>query len=242
MTNAQLEDWQRQALLTEYQACQHESDSNSLSYWTMAGIFIGFSAVLLGAILYVITANTRIDAFILRTIVSAVGLGMILILLLLWFWLKRTLYLMDINYKRMREIELDLKIMWKGWRVNAIDRFNALHLNKCEILHDKQIDNIWNKLRQDKKFVKGLSEDYLKKLDQRKKELVQFCSLYPKQHCYERPSRHLHYPAILSILIGLWLFLALATWVPVWLSTTIVIIVFAVSFLIIKLIRKRDEA
>jgi hypothetical protein len=199
------------AWLVEYQACQQESDSNSSNFWTLASIFIGFSSALLGVLLYGMLANidtiTKIiggDAWTLGIIITVVGLGMVSILIFLWFWLKRTQYLMDRNYERMREIELELK-MQKSWRVNILDKWRELKLQKPYTLYEKNIDDIWNKLLP--KLRERLPEKYYAKLDERKNEFVQLCIITPIQHCYERPSRYWNIKFILGILIGLWVFL-----------------------------------
>ena len=87
MANEQLKDWQRQAMLNEYQACQNDNNSTAQNYWLLSGIFIGLSTALLGALLYGILVNFQVDttliakdAYTLRTIVSVIGAGIIIIL------------------------------------------------------------------------------------------------------------------------------------------------------------------
>jgi len=217
-------NWQKQAWLTEYQVCQQDNSSTASNYWTMAGIFIGISSVLLAGIIYVIlagkvfqdlfqggiTADAQSQVLVLRIIVLVLGTGTISIIVFLFFWLKRVNYLADRNYERMREIELELG-MWKSWRVHSIDRWNELHISSSDTLDDKRIDEIWNILQE--KLEKGLPKKYLGKLKQRKEELVRFCNRYRRQRWYEHPSRNVHYKVILGILIVLWLIAIIVVWV-----------------------------
>jgi len=221
-----------EALLKEYEVCQQDINSTSSNYWTLAGIFIGVSSVLLAGIIYGVLANDNgfnaIDCT-LRTLVTIFGVAIITILVFLWFWLKRVNYLTDRNYERMREIELDLG-MWKSWRVHSIDTWKDLGFKSSDTLDDKKIDEIWNSMKG--KLKERLPEKYFKRLRERKKELVQFCNRcnrFHPQHWYEGRSRNLHYIVILSILIGLWLSLILSVWLPL----IAVIIAFPVSTLIV---------
>ncbi len=220
---------ERETWLVEYQACEQESNSNALSYWTLAGIFIGLSSILLGGLIYSIVANIEIfttigvkdDAFILRIIILIFGLAMLFILVFLWLWLKRTNYLMDINYARMREIELRLG-MCKSLRVLVLDKWNKvrrkLGFKTLNELSDDNINEIWQKTLKGKKegeeLAKGLSEESLGLLADRQEELFELCYRYKLQHCYESPSRNLHFPAILIILMLLWLLTILGVWLP----------------------------
>jgi hypothetical protein len=193
---------EEQAWLVEYQACQQDANSNSSTYWTMAGIFIGISSVLLGGLLYGFLANIQAirlasaNACALRTIIVIVGAGMIFILLFLHLWLKRVTYLSDEYYDRMCEIEIQLG-MQRNLRVRVLDEWSKIH--------KKEINERWDELKK-AKSIKRLPEESVSKLDQMKEELVQFCNRFKPQHWYEKPSRYLHFPVILYILIVVWIF------------------------------------
>ena len=114
----------RQTLLTEYQACQHDNSSTSLSYWTLAGIFIGVSSAVFGWLLYALISAAS-QTFSLPIAISVVGGAIIAILYLLRRWLKRVQFLQAMNYERMREIEGEVG-MWKSTRIDALDRWDGL--------------------------------------------------------------------------------------------------------------------
>ena len=209
-------NWQRQAWLTEYQVCQHDNSSSSLGYWTLAGIFIGISSVLLAGLVYGMLANIQELTIIgakyastLRIIICGLGAGMIIILIFLCFWSKRENYLADRNYERMREIELQLG-MWKSWKICVLDLWNKkrckLCFKKTENLSDDDINEIWQKTLEEEKLTKGLSEESLGLLADRQEELFEICYRCEPQRWYESPSRYLHFPMIFCILIGLWAF------------------------------------
>ena len=202
-----------QALLTEYQACQHDIDSSAHSYWTLAGIFIGVSSVLLAGIIYGVLANNTIFSTLdctLRTLITIFSAAIIFILVFLCFWLKRETYLADRNYERMREIEIKLG-MQKSLRVPILDEWKKLGFKRSDALSDKEIDERWKKLKG--KLQEGLPPKCFEKLDERKKELVEFCNRYPSQKWYERPSRELHYKVIFGTLFALWLILITIVWI-----------------------------
>jgi len=168
MTNGNQLTREEQAWLVEYQVCQQDANSTSSNYWTLAGIFIGVSSVLLAGIIYGVLANDNgfnaIDCT-LRTLVTIFGVAIITILVFLWFWLKRVNYLTDRNYERMREIELDLG-MWKSWRVHSIDTWKDLGFKSSDTLDDKKIDEMWNSMKG--KLKERLPEKYFRRLREKK--------------------------------------------------------------------------
>ncbi len=132
-----LQDWERQALLTEYQTCQQENSAESSSYWTLTSIFIGFSSALLGGLVYGVLSNK----FLLQAILSKdadqlqnneillfgiitclISIAVLFILYFLKRWLKRVSFLQQINFYRMRDIERDLG-MWASWRIHGVDHW-----------------------------------------------------------------------------------------------------------------------
>ena len=207
------------ALLVEYQACQHDNNSSASTYWTLAGIFIGISSVLLGGLLYGILSNIQIitkispnDASTLRIIISALGAAIIIILLFLYLWLKRVGYLMDKNYQRMREIELKLG-MWKSWRVHIRDQWNKMMPKKLRFkgffkssveLSDEQMNQIWAQVLEKEK--KGLSKEYHGLLEEKQEKLIDLCDRSRLLPWYKHPTRDTHYKVIFFTLIVVWVF------------------------------------
>ena len=128
-----------QALLAEYQACHQAINSGSSSYWTLAGIFIGFTSAILGGLIYGVISNQTLTQILLKHIHSTdnrefLMLGIIAwvlsmaILIILYFlkgWLNRYNFLSSLYYKRIREIEIDLG-MRKSFIAPAIDDWNIL--------------------------------------------------------------------------------------------------------------------
>ncbi len=233
MTNGNQLTREEQAWLVEYQVCQQDANSTSSNYWTLAGIFIGVSSVLLAGIIYGVLANNNgfyaIDC-ILRTIVTIFGVAIITILLFLWFWLKRVNYLADRYYDRMHEIEIKLG-MHKNFRITAIDEWTRLGFKSADKLSEKEINKRWNILKPE--LLKRLAPEYEVELDKLKQDLVEYCNRCPRQHWYGRPSRGLHFVVIFSILITLWLLLILNVLFPLtWWLNLIIAILFAICIAI----------
>jgi hypothetical protein len=205
-------DDKRQAMLTEYQVCQHDNNTSAQNYWLLSSIFIGASSAVLGWLLYaLITRPTQCP--LNPVVITVISGAMIAILIFLKGWAKRIQYLADRNYERMREIELELG-MWKSWRIHSLDRWTELGLKRYELLNDKSVNQIWEKLKPE--LQKALHNDeHIKKLEMKKDELVQFCNLHGSQKWYEHPSRKVALKGIIFILIGLWVFLILVTCCPV---------------------------
>ena len=111
---------EREAWLTEYQACQQYNSERSTSYWTLTGIFIGFSSVLLGALIYAFSSNKH--SCLLGIITMVISTAVLVILYFLKRWLKRISFLQQINFERMRDIERDLG-MWASWRIHGVDHW-----------------------------------------------------------------------------------------------------------------------
>jgi hypothetical protein len=204
------------SLLTEYQVCQHDNSYTSVSYWTLAGIFIGISSALLAGLIYGVLANndlfqifgqaiTTISAtrqiWMLRIIILILGIGIIWMLCCLWHWLKRVRLLQQINYRRMREIELELG-MWKSWRVHAIDEWQEMRKSKpCD-------NKIWSILVN--KLKENLDTRHSELLEKRKETLVELVKRpYPE---YERPTSKGVFKWILWVMISFWMILILIVW------------------------------
>ena len=193
----------------------------------MAGIFIGISSALLAGLIYGILANEHLfqtfinettiinaprEVWVLRIIASVLGIGIIIILLKLKGWLGRVTFLQQINFQRMREIELELG-MWKSWRVHTIDKWHKIGG------HKKRHKKIWNELWEELK--KNLDTKYSKLLDKRKRELVGLCIRYLSQKDRKKqkidpkyvPSSGVFFACIFWTIFSLWVILVLSVWV-----------------------------
>ena len=198
-----------QALLTEYKACQHDVDSEGISYWTLTGIFIGFSSVLLGGLMYAIFTNNNLLEIILGVpdelasekllllgiTVSVLSISVIIILYSLRRWLRRVNFLQQINFERMHDIERELG-MWKGWRVHGVDH--------------------WEGNTFDKRFISKKDEERL--LEYKKPEWWRLWSTKPKRLWSTKPkyeqSSRLFYDVIFGVLFFLWSLILFAVWIP----------------------------
>lgn len=170
-----------QALLTEYQACQQYNSSSSQSYWTLTGIFIGFSSVLLGSLLYGFTHNK--ERLILGIVTCVISVAVLLILYFLNGWLKRVSFLQQMNFYRMRDIERALG-MWASWRVHGVDNWK-----------DKDFDTKKIPCREDRKrLLKYKPLGY---------EQRNFWQYWSDKQRYEGSSDW-HYNGIFCVLFILW--------------------------------------
>lgn len=113
-----------QALLTEYQVCQQYISERATSYWTLTGIFIGFSSVLLGALIYGFLSSPNKESILFGVATCVISTAVLVIFYFLKFWLKRVSFLQQINFHRMRDIERDLG-MWQSWRVHGVDHWRG---------------------------------------------------------------------------------------------------------------------
>ena len=192
---------QRQAWLAEYQACMNNVISGANSYWTMAGIFIGISTVLLAALIGSVLTNDKLFGLLLSTsndllaetsvlltiITIVVGGVVIAILSFLRRWLKRVAFLQQIDFERMRDIERDLG-MWAHWRVHGVDHWED--------------GNFDNKIRYaDKNRLRCYSPPGYQKQN--------FWQHWRDKTRYEQSSRW-HYDGIFGGLIFLWSFVVLS--------------------------------
>ena len=122
-----------QILLKEYGICHEDSNALASRFWSFANIFIPTNLALLGLLVSFILNNTATlnSSFI----ILIVGLVAIIILICVLFWLKRINHLVQFNYSRAREIEIELG-MWKNLRLHAIDSFKDNSFNTKSISKD----------------------------------------------------------------------------------------------------------
>lgn len=180
--------------LVEYQVAERMINTNILSFWSLAGIFLGFSsAVLAGLGFALLSSNDLLKAFVtnskimgsgipkeiwtIRILTTIVGSGIVIIILKLSKWLKRVNLVTDISRHRIHEIEMDL-----GMTVS--------------LLH-KAVDN-WYELSQ-------AEQDYMA-------QYKDWCLKTRQSSEYEPPSRKAHYPYIFMVLVGLWIVVILCIW------------------------------
>lgn len=217
--NIDAEEPSEQALLREYEACQHDSSSTSVSFWTLASIFIGISSALLAGLLYGLIANNNLFPVLLKVlfgesaqsselrliltlslIVIILSISIFIILYKLWGWLRRARFLQQTNFKRMREIELELG-MWKSWRIHTIDEWQRIKDDKP---FEKKLDKLVNILKE------NLNIKYSDLLSKRERALAEVVKSV-RQSEYEIPTSRGHFKWILGTLFVLWgLFLILA--------------------------------
>jgi hypothetical protein len=183
----------RENLRTEYQVCQQSADANGSSFWTLSGIFIAFSSVLLSGVIFgLLSNNSLLDEYVKTSTFSAsasiftariltiiLGIGMIIIYLALRRWQKRVRFLAKIKYERMNQLELELN-MQQGMLVQGIDDWDMLPKEQQERLTTLN--------------------------------LKKWCDEKRKSKEYETPSRRTHFPIVMNTLIGLWIFTILAIW------------------------------
>jgi hypothetical protein len=135
--NPEQDKTSEQALLAEYQACQQDNSATGSRYWTITGIFMGFSSALLGGVVFAIISSSNFpdilksdlqnglstQTHVSLVLASVIGIFMIIILSLLRLRLRRVRFLQQLNFERMREIEEMLGIH-KNWRVHGIDHWD----------------------------------------------------------------------------------------------------------------------
>ena len=211
-----IEEASEQALLTEYQVCQHDNSSGAQSYWTVTGIFMGLSSVILAGFLYGILSNNlllqaillivkRKDMHILDitqstdtsmivtqvAVISCVVLVLSLIIFIiyfyLWKWLNRVTWLQQRSFERMHEIELELR-MQRSIRIHAIDRWN-----EWKKMHEKELKD------EDKRIKTRIQE----------LKLGNWCDIRRNEDEYETSKRKSYYRNILGSLSTLWLIISL---------------------------------
>ena len=193
MTNGNQLTREEQAWLVEYQACQQYISERSTSYWTLTGIFIGFSSVLLGGLIYGLMSNNVLlkailskdicqlqnkEVLLFGVITYVISIAVLLILFFLKRWEKRVTFLQQINFHRMRDIERALG-MWASWRVHGVDN--------------------WRGSKFDREKIKV--EDRNRLLSYQPRGFWQY---WRDNQQYERPSSKWHYNGIFYTLIALW--------------------------------------
>ncbi len=206
-----LEEPSEEALLTEYQVCQHDNSSGAQSYWTVTGIFMGLSSIILGGLLYGILSNNLLfqaillivkqkdmqtlssilttdtsmiltQVIIVTYVVLVLSFVIFIIYFFLWKWLNRVTFLQQRSFERMHEIELKLR-MQRSIRIHAIDRWNEW----------KEMDE--NELKDKDRKIKD-------RIDELK--LSNWCDIRRNEDEYESSKRGLYYKGILFSLSALW--------------------------------------
>jgi len=230
MTNGNQLTREEQAWLAEYQACEHEAGTSGTSYWTLASIFIGISTALLGIIIYAILANQNLfsiftkaistislpgwppdEIWMLRGIITVLAIVVIIILWKLRRWLKRVRFIQQVDFERMREIELELR-MWRGWRIHTLDRYIPKHY---DALSDEQL---WAELRQ--QLEENLSTKYSSLINDREWVLVHLFKRFHPQSRWHRFRNKAGYEQPTGTWVFNWMFWPL---ISLWLVLLIVI-------------------
>ncbi len=103
-SKAQTDDTNIENLRIQYQVCQQAANNETMGYWAFAGIFLGLSTVLLGAVVNsLFNLQTHEPHF--RIIVALLTLGMWIIYLALYLMLERVNRRQRGFLNRMGEIE-----------------------------------------------------------------------------------------------------------------------------------------
>ncbi len=187
-------NWQREVWLTEYQVCQQDQNSEVQSYWTLTGIFVGFTSVLLGGLIYGVLSNYQLfkiilepapkskELLILGIISWVLSMAVILILYFLWEWLKRVNFNSQLKFKRMRGIEFKL-----GMRMNFL----------VQAMDD------WDKLKPE---IEKLAKEDKKSENDLKESLKDFYITHKDQieSTYKLPSGRWHHRWIFGTLMFVW--------------------------------------
>jgi hypothetical protein len=211
---------ERQALLVEYQVCEEDNAANFQGFWTLAAIFLGLSSAFLAGFIYAVIANESLFSILLcrndpsktlliGIIAIIIGVANVVILKKLKGWRKRIAFNQGEINRRMREIELQLGMMQRGWRIYAIDRWY-----NDKNLRDKKYtgvsEDVWKNLKPElqKDIIDSKTADRLDAL--LKDDLVRLIQRYfPKGRArdrdkYETWSSGKHFPCILYTLMSLW--------------------------------------
>jgi hypothetical protein len=162
-----MEDQQLNSRLAEYQLCQQSVSYHEKHFWSITGIFIAFSLVLLSAFIFGLISNealfhdvTHIKFFeaykevvVIRALVTIIGIIIISIYIVLWRWLQRVRHLQQTNYRRMREIEIESG-MHIGLLITGVDEWNRLTKEEKQYLTALGKGEGWcKKQRECKSFV-----------------------------------------------------------------------------------------
>ena len=99
----ELESRNHEALLVEYQALQEAANNETSGYWAFAGIFLGLSAVLLGAVVAVLFSRHSYVRF--GIIATVLTIGMWVVYGALLRMLDRANATQELWFRRMRDIE-----------------------------------------------------------------------------------------------------------------------------------------
>jgi hypothetical protein len=142
-------------LLTEYQVCQQESDNISSQYWISISVITGINLILLagiihGAIAGYGTLHENRLWLLLGLLVSSFTSW------LLFCMLKRSRYLNQLCFHRMREIE-NILGMWKNRTVDYIDNFHESKQKRYANEPDRQW---WNLSVEDTSRLQRIKERY----------------------------------------------------------------------------------
>lgn len=231
MNGNQLTPGEREALLLEYQVCEQDNAANFQGFWTLAAIFIGLSSALLAGLVYAVIANESLlnillcnndppKTLVIGIIALIISIANVIIVEKLKGWHRRIMFNQGVINGRMRELELQLGVMQRGWRIYAVDRWYDSFGDKEPT--DKS-DVVWEKLKP--VLEKNVDPRSVDRLDILKGDLVRLIQQYfPKQqgkgdHKYETWSSRKHFPWILYTLMSLWvlviatvLFVGISVW------------------------------
>jgi hypothetical protein len=191
------------ALLTEYQVCEHDNSSSAQSYWIIFGIFMALNTAILGGLVFTVFQSdilsetlfqktiqsgvqTQIAAFC--AIAAILGIIIMVVFYKLRNWLDRVNFLIQTNNRRMRTIEINLG-MWKSWRVHLIDQFYRKKQElsfECEEQIKAKKEKVWTNIA--KEFEDECSREIgcdpcklRKRLEENREVLMNMCLSYASE-------------------------------------------------------------
>jgi sterol desaturase/sphingolipid hydroxylase (fatty acid hydroxylase superfamily) len=155
---------EKEILLKEYETCQKDNQAEASSYWTILGIFVSINTAIIGGLAYGLFSTNFINAILnLKTedipniIVKLIMLTILFVVIIiitnfLESWLDRSNYLIQNNYRRMHEIEIELG-MWKNLRIHILDKWNRIRkrlkydTNPCATQNKEIWEHVWEGLK-----------------------------------------------------------------------------------------------
>ena len=148
------------ALLTEYQVLQQDASSSNTSFWTMTGIFVGFTSALLGGLVLGILSNKDMTGVILNgsegskeflmlgIITWVIAMLVLVILCFLKSWYRRDRFLWQLNYRRMRQIELTLGMRF-NLLISGLEEWKRLEAEIASWVESEQQETLKYEIKQE---------------------------------------------------------------------------------------------
>lgn len=168
----QQEEWQRKALLTEYQVCQQQIESIGSQVWVSTTIFLTINVTLLGGLFSTLITRNIFSNTDLRRISLSIPILLlvgvtVLIIGIIWIlrkwigWLKRMRFTTSINYEREGEIE-QLLGMNRHTMIRKLDlEYESIQELKLDCASRRKLKEKFKKENKDYKYFKASGFDGL---------------------------------------------------------------------------------